>query len=191
MAHKICPKCKSPAPLEATYCGQCGRQYKTRFVGTLPPAIDSPTSGGSIDARSVSALNAERPTPNTGRRTPNLSVAIVVMSVVVAALILTVVQRGRTGFYSSKSSSSVDQPAALPRSRSEQAAADLESPADDRGSEVPTHTLEPDNLGPLNAPPAGAIGPDGRIHLRGGGSITREQWDEANRRIRRGVDGRE
>lgn len=35
---KVCPKCQSPADLNAAQCVQCGRQYKTQF--TAPPPAD-------------------------------------------------------------------------------------------------------------------------------------------------------
>jgi len=32
--HKICPRCKQPALLDAAFCAGCGRQYRTNFAAT-------------------------------------------------------------------------------------------------------------------------------------------------------------
>jgi hypothetical protein len=181
MAHKICPKCQSPAPLEATFCGQCGRQYRTQFV---TPSVSTP--------------NTERPphgtvqTPNTRHPAPaSIPAAILVMSVIVAALILMVAHRNRPGEYTVQTPRSVERPLAAPQLPTDSDAAGMVKHGEDPIEEEAKRVVERDNARLQNSPPATAVGPDGRVHLRGGGSITKEQWDDANRRLRNSPEFRD
>lgn len=54
--HKICPRCKRPAPLDAAFCAGCGRQYKTNFsapndqtiLGQASPPAPTPPQLGQV-----------------------------------------------------------------------------------------------------------------------------------------------
>lgn len=41
---KVCPRCQTPAALDAAICGKCGRQYRTQFV---PPPDQTQAFAGS------------------------------------------------------------------------------------------------------------------------------------------------
>src|SRR5580700_10799049 len=123
MAHKICPKCQSPAPLEATFCGQCGRQYRTKFGAApntqYPSPLDSLGAGSNLSHgeerdHSAGISNCKAPSPNLSQTlvprwerdnarsagSRAISASIVVMAAVVAVLILLLANRSRTGDYS-------------------------------------------------------------------------------------------
>ena len=106
------------------------------------------------------------------------------MAVVVAVLILILDHRGKTGGYNIQATRSIDRPMPPPQAPPDANAADMVKHGDDPIEEEAKRVLERDNAQLQTAPPPGTVGPDGRIHLRGGGSVTREQWDDANRRLR-------
>lgn len=178
--YKVCPKCQSPAPLDATFCGQCGRQYRTQFspagvaLSAAPPNPNFSVAAPQLDAQ----VTASR-----SQGTRGLSFAIVGMSIVVAILILTVVHRGHpevvgeSASHVTQASRSVAPPVA-PDSLSKPPATDTD-PATDAARGV-VERAERD----MGAPPStSATGPDGLVHLRNGGTITREQWDAAAKKV--------
>lgn len=55
---------------------------------------------------------------------------------------------------------------------------------DDPGGKEANENASGTSDTPQTEAPANAIGPDGRVHLQGGGSLSKEQWDDAERRLR-------
>ncbi len=181
MAHKICPKCQTPAPIEATFCGQCGRQYRTQFAAAEQQSYLTEHRTPELQTPGPELL-----TPNFQRLSPYVAAAIVVLSAVVAILILMLSHRGKPGENTTNLTMGHPLVAPLPLAHSSSmSAADMVKQGEDPIEEEARRTLERDNAQLQTEPPASSVGSDGRIHLRGGGSITREQWDDANRRLRK------
>lgn len=105
------------------------------------------------------------------------------MAAAVAVLILLLAHRGRPGEYSGQTAQYMNGPVTAPRRTVDTNAADMVRHGDDPIEEEAKRVLDRDNARLGSSPPATAVGPDGRVHLRGGGSITKEQWDDANRRV--------
>lgn len=178
MTHKICPNCKSPAPLEAAHCGHCGREYRTQFIS------------GSLQAPSMAGPTGKLHSTQTGDRsalsdTRVISVSIVVMAGLVAVLILAVIHRSRraevVGSAVPRSARSAQRISSAPGERD---AANMVKNGNDPVQEEAKRMVERETSRLQSEPPANSVGADGRIHLRGGGSITKEQWEDANRRLR-------
>lgn len=64
-AHKICPKCRTLAPLDAQYCSNCGHKYRTQFMP--PQGPPGPATPPAIDPHSATA-NAPPSVPSRAAR---------------------------------------------------------------------------------------------------------------------------
>jgi hypothetical protein len=165
MAHKICPQCGTSAPVDAGFCTGCGRQYRTRF---------SPEAGqGSVSPAGPPAWL--------------LRSAIGVMACVVALLLVVLHNRN---------SSSIHSPADVPVTQPDLSAARQPAPdAARHGAASTAPGAIPDPLEeaakreidqasmriPGSEPQISKS--DGRVHLRGGGSISKEEWEAAAQKV--------
>ncbi len=146
MAHKLCPRCSTPAPIEDAFCNNCGRQYRTKFVAETAHA----NTEGAAHPRSA------------GR--PFYSVGVIAFAVLLLVLIAGAVIHRRQS----------DQLPSIPQfsaPRAQNMRAPVQEPEHDQDSEPEPSTSDTTSDG------------DDRIQLRGGGSITRSQWEEAQRHV--------
>lgn len=167
---KQCPKCGTVAPLDATFCGQCGRQYRTQF--TAP-------DGGAPQATPAPFYTA--PVPAAPRLTS------VWMLRAVQGLIAAVACFAVLSFSGVFRNGGKTAPLALSRPTAQQAPS---APADqneqvrralsDDPVEAEARRVVDRESKRLDLPPP--VGADGKIHLRSGGSISKEEWDAASRR---------
>jgi hypothetical protein len=76
--YKLCPRCQTPAALDAATCAQCGRQYRTQFV---PPEEQTQVFNAPPMYQPPAAVNATIPpdAPPKGR-SARFKVALVVAS---------------------------------------------------------------------------------------------------------------
>ena len=163
---KICPRCGARAPLDAGACAQCGHRFRTAFPAAPPPWAE----------------------PEAIRKAPGAAAAVgkavlwgIRAGVAVAVgLAVWFMVRGRLAGVSG----GVTAPGISPS-----AAGDGMSPQTTAGTDPITAQArsmlqqQGDNAEPSGA--KGSItGPDGRVHLRGGGTISKERYDEARRRLK-------
>lgn len=146
MAHKLCPRCNTPARIEAAFCNNCGRHYRTKFAaenaqanteGTLPPG-------------------------SPGR--PSYSTGVIAFALLLLLLLVGAVIHRRQS----------DQLPSVPQF-SAPGAQNMRAPVQE-----PEHDLDAE---PAPSTPDTTSEGDDRIQLRGGGSITRSQWEEAQRHV--------
>ncbi len=165
MANKLCPKCQTPAPIEAVFCGSCGHQYRTHFTPQAPtPNFAPPTP---------------RPASSKG-----LTVALAsVIGMGVFGGVLWLGTRPKSVELPHVSTVSTP-PSTVTRTQ----------------KEIPVETPKQTSLDPVEAEARRAIerakrnidiplanntpkDSQGRIHLRGGGSINQEDWDAARNAV--------
>jgi hypothetical protein len=109
--------------------------------------------------------------------------AIAIMAGVVALLVLAIVRRGPYTRQAGQTARTVPEVRPTNSPATDKSAADMVRDGDDPIEEQAKRVVDRENAKLGTQPPANAVGPDGRIHLRGGGSITREQWDEASKKL--------
>lgn len=172
MPHKLCPRCQTPAPLDARFCSQCGRQYRTQFPSSSPSA---PSGLGEVPASSTPfPLGRGAGGVGTNAQSPLLKeillggTALLVFCMVLFAAI---------------------------RARQANTPHTLLPPAGPVGLSGPAQTPAVDPLTAeaqraveradqrLGLPPPGSVDAQGRIHLRTGGTISKEEWDAARRKV--------
>jgi hypothetical protein len=170
---KQCPRCGAVAPLDATFCGQCGRQYRTQFV---------PPTDGAFHAAPAPVYNA--PPPDFTPRTPSVWMLRAVQGAVAALVCIAVLAFSGVFRHDGKN--------AGPAMTSAPAAPQSAVPATDQSAEV-RKALSNDPIDSearrvvdresqkLNLPPP--VSADGKVHLRSGGTISQEEWNAANRKL--------
>ncbi len=171
---KQCPRCSTPAPLEATFCGQCGRQYRTQFA---PPAAGGAGGGFDLSGGGQASSVADGRTPAVWMiRTAQVAVALLVCVVVLAG----------SGVFRQNRKGSVPAVTSAPASPHEVAPpADVTAEARKALSEDPIESAARRAVDResrrLDLPPP-KVSEDGKIHLRSGGTISKEEWEAANRK---------
>ena len=171
-SQKQCPRCSTVAPLDATFCGQCGRQYRTQFV----PYGDS--SPGVAPAPASHA-----PVPDFAPRTPSVTMlraaqggvaALVCFGVLALFGIFRQDEKGHAPVVTVAPSA----PWSVPPSAGLNAEARKSLSEDPIESEA-RRVVDRESR-KLDLPPP--VSQDGRIHLRSGGTISKEEWDAASRK---------
>lgn len=181
--HKICPRCQTPAPLDAAFCGQCGRQYRTQFVPPQAPPVAPNASPRFAAAQGTFPQEAFAPRGNAVSR-PAQWLAALVVAVLAFFLVYWLVGR-RPGVSSPLPPRTASNPASTERAARVAAPPDAETEARRAVSETDPVTAQAQreverakrDLG--LPPPADSVSPDGRIHLRSGGTIRKDDWDKA------------
>ncbi|MDE2127519.1 MAG: hypothetical protein KGJ62_13105 [Armatimonadetes bacterium] len=163
---KICPRCGARAPLDAGACAQCGHAYRTAFPAAPPPWAE-PAAGGKTPGGAGALVKA-------------VLWGVRIGTAIAVGLAVWLFLRGRLA----GASGGLPAPAISPS-----AAGDGMSPQTTAGTDPITAQArsmlkqQGDNTEPSGA--TGSItGPDGRVHLRGGGTISKERYDEARRRLK-------
>ena len=172
---KICPQCQTPAPLDAAFCRNCGRQYRTQFAsggGAVTPSASAPSP---VPASSLPPFEA-KPQAALSPRMMQILVLLGAMVVFFSVLALrNTTQHGNTQAPAPLDRRDLPQPPPFaPPQVSTSTGNDSNSETANRSAGQERQTGDP------NTPP---VGPDGRIHLQSGGSITREEWEKARRAI--------
>jgi hypothetical protein len=172
VSQKQCPRCSTVAPLDATFCGQCGRQYRTQFV---PSGASSPSAGHAP------AYHA--PVPAFAPRTPSVTMLRAAQGGVAALACFGVL--ALSGIFRPDGKSRAPVVTAAPSApRSVPPAAGLNAEARKSLSEDPIESearrVVDRESRKLDLPPP--VSQDGRIHLRSGGTISKEEWDAASRK---------
>jgi hypothetical protein len=171
-AQKQCPRCGVVAPLDATFCGQCGRQYRTQFVPSAagtPPAMPAPVY--------------QTPPPAYAPRTPSVWMLRAVQGVVAAVVCFVVLSF--SGIFRRDGHSNAPVVAATPSTPQRVApAAGLNAEARKALSEDPVaaearRAVDRESKR-LDLPPP--VSQDGKVHLRSGGTISQEEWNAASRK---------
>jgi hypothetical protein len=171
VSQKQCPRCGIVAPLDATFCGQCGRQYRTQFV----PQVDGGLGVPSAPQGAVVPAFAPRPPSVWMVRAAQGGVAaLVCMGVLFFSGVFRHDGKSSAPAVTSAPASphSVDPPAGL---NEEARKALSEDPLEAQARRVVDRESQKLSL----LPPVNA---DGKIHLRSGGTISREEWDAASRK---------
>lgn len=173
VSQKQCPRCGTVAPLDATFCGQCGRQYRTQFVpsGAGAPGIaPAPDYGAALPA-----FAPRTPSVWMLRAAQGAIAALVCVGVLAFSGVFRQDGKSRVPAVTSAPASphSVDPPAGR---NAEARRALSEDPVESEARRVVDRESRKLNLAP---PPVNA---DGKIHLRSGGTISREEWDAASRK---------
>ena len=166
---KVCPRCQTSAPLEAAFCRQCGRQYKTQFTSdNIPAPLNVPLAPPPAEFAAGPPLVLSR------RLTQTLTVlgALVVFLSVLAAR-----STMRHDVAAKPDTSGLPQPP--PYAAPQVPATTSSDPINDEAKRFIEQEKQEHGLDP----PPSSVGPDGRIHLQNGGSITREEWDKAKRAV--------
>lgn len=169
---KQCPRCGTLAPLDATFCGQCGRQYRTQFA---------PPGDGVSHAAPAPVYYA--PPPDVAPKLPSVWMLRAVQGAVAALVCMAVLVFAGVFRHDGKSSAPVVTSApAAPQSVPPSAGQSAEvrqalsaDPIDSEARRVVDRESQKLNLSP-------PVSPDGKIHLRSGGTITQEEWDAASRK---------
>ncbi|HLK59385.1 MAG TPA: zinc ribbon domain-containing protein [Chthonomonadaceae bacterium] len=172
---KICPQCQTVAPLEAAFCRQCGRQYRTQFApGGVPMASGQPIAPVPPPPAPIAA----NPPQALSRR---MVLAVAAMGALVVFLSVLAIRSSmqQHGSPSADPHTSVGRAQPPPFAPPQVSTAVSSDPVNEEAKrfierESAEHGLDP---------PSGAVSSDGRIHLRGGGSITKEEWDKAKRSV--------
>ncbi|HZT44145.1 MAG TPA: zinc ribbon domain-containing protein [Chthonomonadaceae bacterium] len=164
MPHKVCPRCQTPAPLEARFCSQCGRQYRTQFPASSPssPAA-APETSFTAAPRAQTPLLKEILLGGT---------ALLVFCVVLFSAI-----HARQA-----NEPHTLLPPPMPPAGPVGLSGPAEAPAVDPLTSEAQHAVERANQR-LGLPPPGSVDAQGRIHLRTGGTISKEEWDAARRKV--------
>lgn len=172
VSQKQCPRCSTVAPLDATFCGQCGRQYRTQFV---PPG-----NGSHSAAAPAPIYNAAVPdyAPRTRsvwmlRAAQGAVAALACVGVLAFSGVFRHEERGSVPAV--VSAPAAPQTVAPPEPHGEIRKALREDPIESEARRVVDRESRK-----LDLPPP--VGTDGKIHLRSGGAISREEWDAANRK---------
>jgi hypothetical protein len=70
---KVCPNCRTPAPIAAAFCGQCQHQFRTQFQGDQTVAMaPPPPPPTSPSARTTTQLSTTKAGPQLDYRKWNL-----------------------------------------------------------------------------------------------------------------------
>lgn len=171
---KICPRCRALAPLDAGFCGQCGHQYRTQF--TAPPVV--------LPQAAPAYASAAFPDPVSAvPRRPLQWLAVAGIAALTFALVFWFAGRRNGAAPSAPSSgyirqASTPQRVSVPSEEDSAARRALDAEADPVTAQAQREVERAKrDLG--LPPPAAAVTPDGRIHLRSGGTIRKEEWDRA------------
>ncbi len=166
---KQCPQCAELAALDAAFCGQCGRQYRTQFV---PPSASDGSSGGFAV---MEPFTSGKPAVWLVRS----SQAAVALLVCLTVLMLSGVFRrqAKPGLPEVTAVAGAHRSVSLPE--------DLPSAARRALSDDPVETaarraVERESQKLDLAPPK--VSEDGKIHLRSGGTVSKEEWEAARRK---------
>ncbi len=175
MPQKQCPKCGAVAPLDATFCGQCGRQYRTQFV--------TPGEGVPQFAVPPPVYNTAPP-PDLAPRTPSVWMLRAIQGGIAALVCIGVLalsgifrhdgKNGAPVVTSASSAPSLTSPSATQDAEVRKALS--EDPIDSEARRV----VDRENRR-LDLPPP--VSADGKIHLRSGGTISQKDWDAASRKL--------
>lgn len=168
---KQCPKCGTVAPLDATFCGQCGRQYRTQFTSPdagMPPSAPAPFYSAPAPA---------------APRMPSVWILRAVQGLIAAIACFAVLSFSGVFRHDGKAPA----PVTLSRSTTQQepsAPANQETQVRRALSEDPIESearrvIDRESKR-LDLPPP--VSDDGKVHLRSGGTISKEEWDAASRK---------
>lgn len=167
--YKECPRCGTAAPLDAAFCGSCGRQYRTQFAS---PALVQPPAE-SAQAQPGTEIASAAP-PQT--RQPGVWPAVVLAAAVAfsSVLWLGLSRRPRAP---QASGAGAPSPTASAQPAREAASPALQDPIRETARQE-VEKARDEGIVPAAPPTA-----DGRIHLRSGGTISRDEWDAAQRKV--------
>jgi hypothetical protein len=172
--HKICPQCKTPAPLDAGFCGQCGRQYRTQFAP--PPAS---TASPPVDDAAPRSFPIAAP-PRAMLRLAQAAVALVAfLGVLLAAGVFS---QGNMRAPNTEPQR-VPAPVATTGSAPEPPTKSTSAADPDPVTLEAQRVIQRENERLDISAPAGAVAPDGKIHLKGGGAISPAEWEAAHRKL--------
>ncbi|MCX6379114.1 MAG: zinc ribbon domain-containing protein [Armatimonadetes bacterium] len=167
---KLCPRCQASAPVEAGVCGKCGHQYRTHFTPhQVQPAISPPLQAKPVDGK------------------VNRVLITMLATLVAVGSFGTVIWMGTRP--------KPDKPASRTTIHA-QNVAPIERPVQETPIELPKST----RLDPVEAEARRALerakrnidipladttpkDSDGRIHLRGGGSVSKDDWNAARNAV--------
>ena len=171
-SQKQCPRCGTMTPLDTTFCGQCGRQYRTQFV----------PSGDAIPAAAPAPAYTAFP-PAHPPRTPSVWMLRAAQGAVAALVCFGVLMF--SGIFrqdGSRRTAVVTTAPATPHSVTPAPGLNAEArkslSADPIESEA-RRVVDRESR-KLDLPPP--VSQDGKIHLRSGGTISKEEWDAASRK---------
>ncbi|MCW3053750.1 MAG: hypothetical protein JWN14_2920 [Chthonomonadales bacterium] len=179
---KQCPRCGTTAPLDATFCGQCGRQYRTQFV---PPADGAPHAAPApVYPAPQTVYNA--PTPvQFAPRTPSVWMLRAMQGGIAALVCMAVLAfSGVFRHDGTPNAPAVTSAPTAPQSdtpATTQDAAVRRALSDDPIESEARRVVDRESQ-KLNLPPP-AVSADGKIHLRSGGTISQKDWDAASRKV--------
>ncbi len=176
MAHKVCPQCSTAAPVDAVFCAACGRQFRSQFVP--PPSVEHPPE-----------YAASQPVSPRG-----MWLAIVGMAAVVAVLVIMLNARQHSTVSRTEHNSPLDSSVAAQSRGGEQglgsrhsgtdnASQDAGKPAGDLLEDAARREIDKASMRIPGAATPEVSPSDGRVHLRGGGSISKEQYEETARKV--------
>lgn len=184
---KQCPRCGTTAPLDATFCGQCGRQYRTQFV---PPADGAPHAAPApVYPAPQSVYNAPpanfAPPVQFAPRMPSVWMLRAMQGGIAALVCMAVLAfSGVFRHDGTPNAPAVTSAPTAPQSASPATTQDAavrkalsEDPIESEARRVVDRESQK-----LNLPPP-AVSADGKIHLRSGGTISQKDWDAASRKV--------
>jgi hypothetical protein len=160
------------APLDATFCGQCGRQYRTQFV---PPAAGVPNT--------MPAPVYNTPPQDFAPRTPSVWMLRTVQGAVAALVCMAVLAFSGVFRHDGRSAPVVTSASSTPQSAppaTDQDAQVRKALSDDPIDSEARRVVDRESQ-KLNLPPP--VSADGKIHLRSGGTISQKDWDDAARKV--------
>lgn len=174
---KLCPQCQTPAPVEAGFCGRCGHQYRTQFAPNAAPSQANPPL--ALQKRGAALQKS-------GGATPFLGVLVTLIALGSFGFVVWVGTRPKQAQPDERVA--VRVPTSAPAAKS--------APQEEGGDQASKRA----GLDPVEAEARRALerakrnidipladttpkDSDGRIHLRGGGSVGKEDWDAARRAV--------
>ena len=169
MPHKLCPRCQAPAPLEARFCSRCGRQYRTQF----PTASSSSAEAGPPPIAPAAPFEAM---PRT--QTPLIKEVLMGGT---ALLVFCVVLFAAINARKANTPHNLPPPP-LPPAGPVGLSGPTETPATDPLTSEAQRAVERAHQ-QLGLPPPGSVDAQGRVHLRAGGAISKEEWEAARRKV--------
>lgn len=175
-SQKQCPRCGTLAPLDATFCGQCGRQYRTQFV---------PQDGSAGGAFADPGAPYAAPAPAFAPRTPSVWILRVVQGTIAAVVCFGIL--AYSGFFRHDTRSAAPAVVTAPTTHPSSAEAPVDQKTAARRAlsddpiEAEARRAVDRESQKLNLTPQ--VSQDGKIHLRSGGTISKEEWDAASRKV--------
>ena len=178
---KQCPRCGTTAPLDSTFCGQCGRQYRTQFA----PSADGAPHAAPAPVYPTPQPVYHAPPVQFAPRTPSVWMLRAMQGGIAALVCMGVLAfSGVFRHDGTPNAPAVTSAPTAPQSETSSTKQDstVRKAMGDDPIESEARRVVDRESQKLNLPPP-AVSADGKVHLRSGGTISQKDWDAASRKV--------